>query len=257
MRGALVIAGKDLRNMFMSPLFYILAGICSIVWSFLFIFSVQEFVGQSMFRSAQAGGDEGWMNLHYTVFAKHFSLVNLIMIFAVAALTMRLFTEEKRNRTMDLLLTAPVTATEIMLGKLIAGILTAWALVFISALYPLSLAFFGDLDWGPLATSYMGLLLLTGVYVAIGMFASSLTQSSVLSVIMALIFNVMIWFMGAAADVSQDQVQRQIFEHLNVGTHFINFIKGNISIAGFVFFGSAIFLFSFLTQRVVESSRWR
>lgn len=256
MKGAFVIAGKDLRGLFMSPLFYVVAGICTLAWTFLFLFSVREFAFQSTMQMMQAQGESG-LNLHYTVFARHVSLVNLVMIFAVAALTMRLFTEEKRNRTYDLLLTAPVTATEIVLGKLIAGILTAWALLAVSLLYPLSLSFFASIDWGPLASAYLGLALLTAGYVAIGMFASSITQSAVLAVLMALVFNVMLWFLGAAAEATDDAVTRQIFEHLNVGSHFINFIKGSVSIAGMVFFLSVIALFSFLTQRVVESSRWR
>lgn len=258
MRGTFVIAGKDLRNLFFSPLFWVLAGICTIVWSLMFYATVAEFMAQSMSSMAQQGGPaEGMVNLHFTVMARHISLVNLVMIFAIAGLSMRLFTEENRNRTMDLLLTSPVTATEIALGKLIAGTLTAWALIAISALYPISLAFFGKLDWGPLVASYLGLLLLVATYVAVGMFASSLTQSTVLSAIMGLIFNVMLWFIGAAADVTDAPIQKAVFDHLNVGTHFINFIKGTISIAGVVFFASVIGLFTFLTQRVVESARWR
>jgi ABC-2 type transport system permease protein len=256
MKGLWVIAGKDLRNLFLSPLFWILAGLCSMAWSFLFIFSIQEFATQSMLNVMQ-GGAEGGQNIHFSVFARHISLVNLVLIFAISAMTMRLFTEEKRNRTFDLLLTSPVTATQIVLGKLVAGVLTAWALVLISALYPLSIAMFAKLDWGPLVSSYLGVMLLAASYVAIGMFASSLTQSNVVAVLLALILNVMLWFVGAAADVSDNPATRQIFEHLNVGTHFVNFIKGSVSISGIVFFLSVIFLNSFLTQRVIESNRWR
>jgi ABC-2 type transport system permease protein len=256
MKGAFVIAGKDLRNLFLSPLFWVLAGLCATAWSFLFIYSVWEFAQQANMATMQLGS-EGGPNLHFSVFARHISLVNLVLIFAISAMSMRLFTEEKRNRTFDLLLTAPVTATEIVIGKLIAGVVSAWALVAISFLYPLSLGLFGKLDWGPLFSSYIGLLLLAGSYAAIGMFASSLTQSTVVSVLLALILNVMLWFVGAAAESSDNPVSKQIFEHLNVGSHFVNFIKGNISVSGLVFFLSVIFLNAFLTQRVVESNRWR
>ncbi len=253
MRGALVIAGKDLRNIFASPLFYVIAGVCCIAWTILFIVSVAAFLQPQMQMMSGADG----MNLHFTVFAKHISLVNLVMIFAVAAISMRLFPDEKRQRTFDLLLTAPVTATDITLGKLIAGTVTAWALVLVSLLYPLSLVFWGHLDWGPLACSYIGLLLLVACYVAIDMFTSSLTQSTVVAVILALIFNVLLWFLGAAADASESPLQRQVFEHLNVSTHYVNFLKGNFSVSGLIFFATVVFFFSFLTQRVVESTRWR
>ena len=252
MRGALVIAGKDLRNIFQSPLFYVIAGICCLAWSILFFFSVASFLQPQMMMMTGEGA-----NLHFTVFAKHISLVNLVMIFAVAAISMRLFPDEKRQRTFDLLLTSPVTATDITVGKLIAGTLTAWALIGVSLLYPLSLSIWGKLDWGPLLCSYIGLMLLIAVYVAIDMFTSSLTESTVVAVVMALIANVLLWFLGAAAEASEGPLQRQIFDHLNVSTHYVNFLKGNFSVAGFMYFASVVFLFSFLTQRVVESTRWR
>lgn len=256
MRGALVIAGKDLRGLFVSPLFWILTGICTTVWSFQFYFLINQFVAQSMMQMMQGPQGEG-LNLHFTVMARHISTVNLMMIFAIAALTMRLFTEEKRQRTFDLLLTSPVTAADIALGKLIAGTLTAWALIAVSFLYPISMAFYGKLDWGPLLASYIGLLLMSSLYVSVGMFASSLTENNVLSVLMGLIFNVMIWFLGVMSDVAEGATARAVSEHLNISTHFMAFLKGQPSLAGFVFFLSVIGLFTFLTQRVVESARWR
>lgn len=261
MRGALVIAGKDLRNIFMSPLFYVVAAVCSVVWWFLFIVRVNEFLQHSAMIAYQSamggGGGEQGLPLHFYVVLSHLYAVNLVMIFAVSAITMRLFTEEKRNRTYDLLLTAPVTATEITVGKLIAGTLTAWALLGIALIYPLSLGFFANLDWGPLISSFLGIMLLTAGYVSIGMFASSLTQSLVVAVIVAPILNIMIWFVGAMAEGSNHPATRQVFEHLNVATHLGNFMKGSVGISSTVFLLSIIFLFSFLTQRVVESSRWR
>jgi ABC-2 type transport system permease protein len=260
MRGAFVIAGKDLRNFFLSPLFYILGGICSLVWSVLLIIMVGEFVQSSSMRMMQAqmsGQQEQGLPLHLIVVRNHFQLVNLFMIFVVAAITMRLFTEEKRQRTYDLLLTAPVTATEIAVGKLIAGVATTWALLAIAAFLPMTLGFYGQLDWGPMASSLIGLALLTAAYVAIGMFASSITQSTAVAVILALVFNVTLWFIGALADASGNPTERAIFEHLNVGSHLQVFTMGSFTIAGFVYLASVVFLFTFLTQRVVESSRWR
>lgn len=256
MRGAWVIAGKDLRNIFVSPLFYVVSGICSLIWFLVFTSRVSEFLYQSQMQSMQGQGQDG-LPVHFYVFFPHFSFVNLIMLFAVSAFTMRLFTEEKRNRTFDLLLTAPVTSTEIVLGKLIAGIGTAWALLLVSVLYPISLAFFGQLDWGPLAASFLGLALLSAGYVAVGIFASSLTQSAVVAIILSLIFNIMLWFIGTLADRSLNPAERTIIEHLSVGEHLQNYLKGNVSLAGLVFFLSLVFLFAFLTRQVVESARWR
>ena len=261
MRSILTIAGKDLRSLFLSPLFWVVGGLCSVVWSVLYLVRVQQFAEQSfrmqMMQQMQGQTGEPGPNLHFEVFATHISLVNFILIMAVAALTMRLFAEEKKQRTFDLLLTSPVTATQIVIGKFLGGLGAAWALVLISFLYPVSMALFAGIEWGPLIASYIGLMLIAACYVAVGMFASSLTESAVLAVIMSLIFSVGIWFVGAATDMIDNPTWVAVFEHLSFGSHFINFIKGGISVASTVFFASVIFLYCFLTQRVVESSRWR
>jgi ABC-2 type transport system permease protein len=258
MKGAWVIAGKDLRNIFLSPLFWVISGLCCTAWTFVYFMSVQDFASQSMMQMRSSGvAETGGPSLHFVVFAKHVSVVNLFLIFAVSALSIRLFAEEKRTRSIDLLLTSPVTATEIVLGKLVAGIGMAWALVLISALYPISLAFFAQIELGILISSYLGLMLLVACYVAIGMFCSSLTESAVVSVVMSLIFCVLLWFLGMLSESAPGSTFGPVFEYINVGTHFVGFLKGSVSIASTIFFLSIIFLYSFLTQRVIESTRWR
>ena len=254
-RGTWVLAAKDLRNLFLSPLFYVVTGLCTIVWTLVYFLSLQEFASQA--TMSQFGGPQGGPNLHFVVFAKHVSIVNLVMIFAVSALSMRLFTEEKRSGTMPLLLTSPVSATQITLGKFKAGVAAAWALLAISAVYPVSLAVYSSIEWGPLATSYIGLMLVVACYVGVGMFASSLTDNTVVSVIMALILNVLLWFVGALSEAAPGGAANAVFEHLNFGAHFVNFIKGSLSVASIVFFASVMALAVFLTHRVVESARWR
>jgi ABC-2 type transport system permease protein len=250
------LARKDIRSLFMSPLFYIIAGLCTLLWSILYILALRDFAERSQFAMIQSRG-EGGPNLHYEIFAKHISLVNFIMIMAAAALTMRLFSEEKRQRTFDLLLTSPITATQITLGKFFGGLTAVWALVALSFLYPLSLALFAKLEWGLLLSSYLGLLLVTACYVAVGLLASALTESSVLAVIFALLGNIMLWFMGSFLADGEGKFWQGVHEQLDLGNHFKNFVIGALHIDGLVFFLTLISLFIFVTQRVVESNRWR
>jgi ABC-2 type transport system permease protein len=259
MRGTFVIAARDLKTYFMSPLFYVIAAICTIVWSFVFGTAVDQFMSASvsqMMQSRLGEADQG-INLHRTVIAYHASIVNLLMIMATAALAMRLLSEEKKQRTFDLLLTSPVTATDIAVGKWLAGTLAAWGLLAVSLVYPLTLVFFGKLEWGPLASTYIGLMLLSGVYVSVGLFASSLTESSVLAVIMAILFNFMLFFISAPAQSADGAIEKAIFEHLSIGAHLATFVGGSLGVSAVVFFASLIFLFTLLTQRVIESARWR
>lgn len=259
MRGAIVIAKRDLKTYFMSPLFYVIAGVCAVVWSFVFGIALDQFMGASvavMMKSMQ--GEQGiGPNLHKTVIAYHGSVVNLFMVMACSALSMRLLAEEKRQRTFDLLLTSPVTATDIAVGKWIAGTLAAWGVLAVSAVYPISLLIFGKIEWGPLLTMYLGLMFLTGIYTSVGLFASSLTESSILAVIMAILFNFMLFFIGAPAATAEGAIEKAFFEQLNLGAHLGTFAEGTIGLSAVVFCVSVIFLFTLLAQRVIESARWR
>lgn len=257
MRAVWVIACRDFRALATTPLFFVISGMCALIWSFMYIRVLDAFSKMSLQMAFQARGQGQGLSLHFEAFVKHISLVNFLLIIAIPALTMRLFSEEKKLRTYDLLLTSPVTATQITLGKFLAGFGAATVLLLISLLYPLSTTFLTDIQWGPLWTSYLGLWLLVGAYVAVGVFASSLTESVMLAVVMALIFNVFLWFVGSGVDAVDNSLWKGVFEHLSLGEHFLSFIRGNIELAGLVFFFSIISLNCFLTQRVVESSRWR
>lgn len=252
---AFVIAGKDLRNVFVSPLIWVVGGVCTVVWSFVFATAIEQFMRASVSQMMQ-GGESG-INLHRTIIAYHVSLVNLLLIMSTAALTMRLLSEEKKQRTFDLLLTSPVTAAEIALGKWMAGTAMTWSLLLISALYPISLSLFGSLEWGPLLSAYLCMMMLTGVYVALGLFASSLTESAVVAVIIAIMLNFMLFFIGAPGQNAESPITKAIFEQMNIGAHLNTFVNGSFSVAGATFFVSLIVLFILLTQRVVESARWR
>lgn len=258
MRGTLTIAWRDFRALVTTPLFYVVAGLCAGIWALWFPNFLNQFAMQSQHMMGMEG--QGGGNLHFQVFGFHISTVNLLMLFAVPAISMKFFTEDKKLNTFDLLLTAPVTSTEIVMGKFIAGVAAAWILVFVSAIHPLSVAFGGvaELQWGPLASAYLGLMLLVASYIAIGMFASSLTNSILLAVILGFIFNLMFWFVGSATEMTENSTLIAIYEYMSVGEHFFKgFVKGTIKLTSIMFFLSVIGLNCFLTQRVVESARWR
>lgn len=256
-RGTMTIAWRDFKALVTTPLFFVVAGLCTLIWSFMYIRVLDAFSRMSLQMSFQSRGEMPGLNLHFEAFVKHISLVNFLLIMAIPALTMRLFSEEKKLRTYDLLLTSPVNATQIALGKFLGGFGAATVLLLISLVYPISTAFLTDIQWGPLTASYLGLWLIVAAYVAVGVFASSLTDSVMLAVVMALIFNVGLWFVGTGTDVMDSPLWKGVFEHLSLGEHFLGFIKGGIKTAGVVFFLSIVALNCFLTQRVVESSRWR
>jgi len=202
-------------------------------------------------------GAESGMNLQREVFLMHISQINLLFVFVVPALTMRLLAEEKRLRTYDLLLTSPVSATQIALGKFLAGLGAVTVLTGISFLYPLVTRMVAEFPMAPLLSAYAGVIFVSGAYVAVGLFASSLTESVMLSVVLGLIFNIMLWFISQGAGTESMPLLNSILEYMSLGQHFLNFIMGAVKLSSIVFLASVTGLFVFLTQRVVESSRWR
>lgn len=256
MSRALTIAGKDFRSLVMSPMFLFIAGSSALLLSYSFLRNLIQFSEQSAMSAMQFGG-EGGMNITMTVFMSHISITNLLFVFVVPALTMRLLSEEKKMRTYDLLLTAPVTAGDIALGKFLAGIGAAGVLILISLAYPLGTRLFSDFAVAPLLSAYAGLTLVTAAYVAVGVFSSSLTESVMLSVVMGLIFNLALWFVAQGSDFVDNSTWVAFMEHLSVGQHFANFVRGTPKLSSLVFLLSCSGFYVFLTQRVVESSRWR
>lgn len=256
MKSIFNIAWRDLRVLLTSPMFFFIAFLCTAFWSFMYLRHLVLFAAQSM-GMLGAMGQEPMANIHYSVFVSHISYANLVLIFCVPALTMRLISEEKKTRTYDLLMTAPITATDIAIGKFLAGLGAVTSLILISFIYPLGTRLIADFHFGPLLTSYLGLLLIAGCYVAAGLLASSLTESVVLSVVMGLIFNLALWFVSQGVDMSDAPMFVAVMEHLSIGQQFMTFIRGTIQIGALVFFLSCMALFVFLAQRVIESSRWR
>lgn len=254
MRSTLVIAWKDLKALLTSPTLYIIATLCTAIWSYGFMRNILQFGERAMMSGMSS--DSG-LNLHTTVFLYHISQINLLFVFTIPCLTMRLLAEEKKMRTYDLLLTSPLTSTQIVVGKFLAGFGAAVFLTTLSFLYPLFTASFASVQFSPLLTSYLGVLLVAAAYVAIGLFASSLTESVLLGMFMGLIFNLCLWFISQGSDFSNNPVFVAVMEHMSVGEHFMGFIKGTVKLSSFVFLSSVVAFFVFLAQRVVEASRWR
>jgi len=254
MHAVLLIARRDFKQIVTSPLFFFIAALSSVVWSLMYISFLRSFAAQGFMSQMQGGGHQSLMS---TVFVQHISVINLVLIFTVPALTMRLISEEKKTRSYDLLLTSPINSTEIALGKFLAGLGATTLLLGISFLYPAGTALIAKFNWANLFVLYFGVFLITAVYTASGLFASSLTESAMLAVFMGVVFNLMIWFLGQSGAGSDIKWWSDVAEYMSVGTHLVGFLKGALRISSLVFFASVIGFFVFLCQRVIESSRWR
>lgn len=257
MSGTLTIFKKELKGFYLSPSFYVIAFLVSVVlsWSFpiqlnLFSQLLQNYVYQQSLPQQQ-------LNIHYGLFLRHLSYLNLMLIFVVPALTMRLLAEEKKLRTFDLLLTSPVTSTDIVLGKYLAALGAVGGIVLLAISYPIATAALTKLSWAPLLIAFFGIFLVGATYAAMNLFCSSLTENALVAYVTSVVFNVSIWFVSIGVEMTDSQTVRQIFEHISLNVHLNSLVEGTIRSSALVFLFSVIALFGFLAERVVESARWR
>jgi len=253
MSGVLVIARKELRQLFTSPIAYVALAMFFLIIGFLFFSLIGVYTVQVLQLQGPPPPDFDPTRI---IFSPLFQDASFVLILLIPILTMRLVSEEDRAHTMELLATSPVSSTAIVLGKYLAGVVLFLVLLAISAYMPLSLALIGRLDWGLLAASYIGLLLLGGAFLAIGLFASTLNENQIVSAAIGFALLLLFWVLGFAQQASGSAVQ-QVLSSLSFSTHFTNLASGVVDTQDVVFVLSLAGFFVFLGVLALESRKWR
>jgi ABC-2 type transport system permease protein len=254
MRNVGIICRKELRSYFVSPIAYLMLGIFAIVFGFFFWNVVGYFVYAGM--EAQMRGGMFPMNVNEQVIRPLVSNVSVIGLFLIPMITMRLFAEEKRSGTIELLVTSPIGDLEVVLGKWLAALILYAGMLLLTALNFAWLFRYGNPDWKPLAVAYLGLLLQAGALLAIGTFLSTLTRNQIVAGAATFGVCLLLWVLEWVSDYESATWSR-VMAYLSVLTHFESFAKGLLSIKDAVFYVTAIFLGLFLTVRSMDSLRWR
>lgn len=258
MKQILTLFKKEFKAMFFSPLFYVIAFLTTTLLGITFSISVLNFANQiSNAMMAMGLGSTQQQNIHYVVFLPHLSLLNLILMFMVPALAMRLISEEKKNCTFDLLLTSPISSVQIVVGKYLSLLAVVLGLSAIAFIYMLVARRMFDFSWAPAILALTGIFLVGAVYSALSMFASSLTDNTMIAFFVGIVFNISIWIFGGFSELVESTAMKAVFDQISLNQHLQSLVEGVLRLNGVVFFASVIFLFCFLTERVVESARWR
>lgn len=255
MMPVLAIIKKDLRAFFGSSMFYLLSGLCCLLWGLFFSFDFYKFVEES-FRLSSQSKDSG-LNIHQHLVADYVVVVHYVLVFIIAALNMKFFAEEKKLKTFPLLLSSPVTSWQLVLAKTGVGAVVLFVLLGISSVFPLSMVFFGEVPISLLLFSYFGAFLILMVYVCAGVLASALTDSLIVSVVLSLVFSLTLLLMGAGREFSSSLAVQEMFQYISIDFHFSFFRKGSLSPTSVLFFLSLSGFFSLLSERVIEFHRWR
>lgn len=254
MRNVWIICRKELRSYFASPIAYLLLALFAIVFGFFFWNVVGYFVYAGM--EAQMRGSTFPLNVNEQVIRPLVSNVSVIGLFLIPMITMRLFAEEKRNGTIELLVTSPIRDFEVILGKWLAAVVLYGGMLLLTALNFSWLFRYGNPDWKPLLIAYLGLLLQAGALLAIGTFISTLTRNQIIAGAATFAVCLLLWVLEWVSGYETATYAR-VMAYLSVLTHFESFAKGLLSIKDAVYYVSAIVLGLFLTARSLESLRWR
>ena len=252
MRQIIAIAKKEYRGFLISPGYFIVGGIFFLVLSVTYMVFLMNF-----HQSSTRGGfnPNMQMNLHDTVFSPLIWVTVLMFMFIIPMLASRLISEEKRQNSFELLMTSPLSTTQIIIGKYIGAISAIKIIILITLIYPLSTLLFSvDLQWGKLFSSYFGLILLSSVFTAITLFCSSFTESVILSSITGVIGNFFsLWVISWIGMFIQNEVIKKLIEHISLTEHLVRFNSGSFETSGVVFLLSVVCLFCFLSIKVLDS----
>jgi len=254
MRNVLIICRKELRSYFVSPIAYLLLAMFAVIFGFFFWNILGYFVRRGM--ESMMSGQMYPMNVNEQVIRPLLSNIGVVGLFLIPLITMRLFAEEKRSGTIELLATSPVSDVEVILGKWGAAMLMYIGMLVLSGLNFIFLFKFGHPDWKPLLIGYLGLLLQAGALLAIGTFISTLTKNQIIAGAVTFAVCLLLWILEWVTGFDSSTWAR-VMAYLSVITHFESFSKGLLDLKDAIFYVSLIFLGLFLTTRSMESLRWR
>lgn len=256
MKNALIIARRELGSFFYSPIFYVITTVFLCLYSFIFmnLLSIFNTVSFQSGQQALPGGED--LNVNEWVIEGAFMNMSVILLLIIPIITMRAFSEEQKNKTIQLLLAAPLHLSEIVAGKFLACMGVIVVMLCLSSYNVIFILIVSEPEIGPILTGYLGILLMSGCFISAGIFASSLTKNQAIASVLAFGFALFSWIIGWAAQAVGEGFG-DILTYLSLVDHLDGFLKGIIDTSAIVYYLSVIFFGLFLTHRILESRRWR
>lgn len=257
MKTIFLIAGKEIRSLFVSPIAYVvLTGFLLLGGWFFFNLLFRFTYLLTLYTSFQNPQGLQSLNLNEHVIAPLLHNLTIVLVIMIPIITMRTFAEEKKNGTYELLLTSPLTVAEIVLGKFLGSLFFIFVMILLTGIYPAILLLYGNPELGILASGYLGLFLLAVVFVSVGLLTSSLTENQIVAAVTCFVILLLLYVLSWPSETTGATLGN-VLKYLSVIEHFSEMVKGIIDTKNLVYFLSLIFLSLFLTHRSVEASRWR
>jgi len=258
MKNFFFILTKEMKSYFNSPVAFVVATIFSVLAGYQFYvifakFSQLSFEAQT---NPAVASQFGALNVTEMVIRPFFNVVSTVMLIMLPMLTMRVFAEEWKAGTMELLLTFPVRDEEAIMGKF-AGCMGIFTLMLLLSFPSVALVgYYGDPEWEVVITGYMGLFLMGGAFVSMGLFMSSLTENQVIAAALSFAALLILFMLGYTSGLVGENLGK-VLEYVSITFHFQKFAKGVIDTSDIIYYILFTALFLFLSMRSVESKRWR
>ena len=256
MSNVLAIAHKELRGYFASPIAYIVIGFSAILFGWFFINLLYYFDRMSMQAGMGFGGGPQAVNVNEMLIGPLFMNVSVILLFTLPLITMRIYSEEKRSGTIELLLTAPLTDFQIVMGKFIGALVLYVAMLSVTVIHIGFLFAFGNPEWRPVLSGYLGVLLMGGCFLSLGLFVSSLTKNQIVAGFITFAVFLMFWVINWISSFTGPTMQ-SVLNYLSITEHLNDFTRGIVDTKHVIYYLSFIAFSLFLTVRSVDSERWR
>jgi len=246
---------KELRSYFYSPIAYVVLFIFLVISGYFFS-SIMAFYSMFSFQAMQRSFLANELNITQGIIVPLFSNIAVFILLMMPVLTMRLFSEEKRLGTFELLMTYPLRDIEVVLGKFLACIAVFGVMLILTFVYPALIAWVGRPDFKPFISAYLGLFLLGSAFISLGVLISTLTENQIIAAVASFGTLLIFWVIGFSAE-NVGPTFGSVLQHLSIIEHFQNFAKGLVDTRDVIYYLNFILFFLFLTLRSLESNKWR
>jgi len=255
MRNFYALFKREIKSYFVSPIAYVLICVFLIICGYFFYRNLIYF----SFLSLQAGYDsslQSSVNINKLILRPLFSNMSFILIFLAPILTMRLFSEEKKLGTLELLLSYPVRDIEVILGKFTASLAVFLVALGLTSVFPIILFILAEPELGPIFSSYLGLILIGVSFMCVGMLFSSLTENQIISATATFGTLLLFWAIGWSSAFVPG-ILGSLLAQLSIFNHFNSFTKGVINTNDIVFYANLTLFFLFLTAESLQARAWK
>jgi ABC-2 type transport system permease protein len=255
MKNIWYITKKEIKTYFTSPIAYVAITVFLVLVGFFFYSLISWFNMQSM-QMARYPQYLEQLNINQMVYSPLFNNISIILLLMIPLITMRLFAEEKKIKTDELLYTSPVSVNQIILGKYFASLFVLLTMLLLTGILSIFTFAYGNPEPAPLLNGYLGLFLLGAAFMAIGIFFSSLTENQIVAAMLTFGALLLFWVLNWAAN-SAGGIWQSVLNYISFFQHFGEMTEGILDTTDLVYYLSFIFLGLFLTHSVIQSRRWR